>query len=334
MRIFILVFLFAFSLAGCRSGDGNTKKENNPVTTVDSLEIITDMIRSDSSNYQLYLQRAHLNVEQGKIDPAFRDVNAALKLNPQASDTYLLLSDLYFIIGNADNTIGALKKAAELNPHDEIPYVKLAETYLIMKNYSMAQKSIDKALSINVNSARAYFLKGVAFMEQGDTVSAVTNLRVSANMDTAGFAAYMQLASIFQQQHDSAAVDYYKEALKVKPDDEKALFGLARFYQELGRQDEALAYYKKVNELFPENEKAWFNSGYIYLVDKEDYSQAVHFFKQAIYIDPAYVEAVYNLGRTYEAQGKYDEAAVQYRQALELHTNYPLAIEGLNRMHK
>ena len=91
MRIYILVFLLAFSLARCGRRNGNAQKENNTATTVDSLEIVTDMIRSDSSNYLLYLQRAHLNVEQGKIDPAFRDVNAALKLNPQAPDTYLLL---------------------------------------------------------------------------------------------------------------------------------------------------------------------------------------------------------------------------------------------------
>lgn len=334
MRIFILVFLIVFSLAGCQQEGRNTKKENSQLTTVDSLEIVTDMISSDSSDYRLYLLRAHLNVEQGKIDPAFRDVNTALELNPQASDTYLLLSDLYFIIGNADNAIGALKKAAELDPRNEVPYVKLAETYLILKNYSMAQKSTDMALSINVNNADAYFLKGIAFMEQGDTVSAVTNLRISANMDTAAYPAYMQLAAIFQQQHDSIALDYYKEALSIRPDDEKALFGLARFYQELGSFDDALAYYKKVNELFPQVKEAWFNSGYIYLVEKENFDQAIHYFKQAIYIDPAYVEAVYNLGRTYEAQGKYDEAAAQYRQALELHTNYPLAIEGLNRMHK
>jgi superkiller protein 3 len=334
MRIFILVFLFVFSLAGCQSGDRNTKKGKNPVTAADSLEIVTEMIRQDSSDYQLYLQRAHLNVELGKIDPAFRDVNRALELNSQAPETFVLLSDLYFIMGNAEDAIAALKKAAELNPRNEVPYIKLAETYLILKNYSMAQKSTDVALSINVNNEQAYFLKGVAFMEQGDTVNAVTNLRISANLDTNNFAAYMQLAAIYQQQHDSVAINYYKDALKARPDDEKALFGLARFCQELGRLDEALTYYNKVNELYPGNKEAWFNSGYIYLVEKEDYTQALHYFKQAVYVDPAYVEAVYNLGRTYEAQGKYDEAAAQYRQALELHTNYPLAIEGLNRMHK
>jgi len=43
---------------------------------------------------------------------------------------------------------------------------------------------------------------------------------------------------------------------------------------------------------------------------------------------------VYNLGRTYEARGNYKEAREQYRQALKLKTNYPLAIDGLNRLDK
>jgi len=63
-----------------------------------------------------------------------------------------------------------------------------------------------------------------------------------------------------------------------------------------------------------------------------DFEQAKEAFHQAINIDPSYFEAVYNLGRINEETGDYDLARIQYKQALELETNYPLAIEGLNRL--
>jgi len=335
MRIFILVWVFVFAVVACnRNGGASSEKEKKATLSADSIELVTDLIRNDSADFRLYLTRARLNLERGKIDPAFRDVNTALDLNPEAPEAFMLLSDLYFILGNLDNAFSALRKAAELDPANEIPYVKQAEAYLVIRNYSMAQKSADRALSINVNNADAYFLKGVAFIEQGDTASAITHLQISANLDTTKYEAYMQLASVYQQRGDTLAFDYYFSALKIHPDDEKALFGLARFYQDLGRYDEAIGYYGKVNQLYPLSKEAYFNKGYIYLVEEEDFDRAAAAFQQAINIDPSYVKAVYNLGRTYEAQGLYDEAAVKYRQALELHTNYSLAIEGLNRMGK
>ncbi|HDO27438.1 MAG TPA: tetratricopeptide repeat protein, partial [Bacteroidetes bacterium] len=66
--------------------------------------------------------------------------------------------------------------------------------------------------------------------------------------------------------------------------------------------------------------------------EKQEFENAIDAFQQAIAIDPSYVEAVYNLGRTYEAMGQYDKAREQYKLALKLKSNYPLAIDGMNRL--
>ena len=59
---------------------------------------------------------------------------------------------------------------------------------------------------------------------------------------------------------------------------------------------------------------------------------AAQAFRQVIDLNPANVRAVYNLGRAYEAMGRYEEARLQYRRSLKLLTNYPLAVQGLNRL--
>ena len=89
---------------------------------------------------------------------------------------------------------------------------------------------------------------------------------------------------------------------------------------------------EKLNNIYLLNKWAFYNKGYILLVEYELFDEAADAFQQALNIDPSFVDAVYNLGRTYEAQGLYEEAVVKYRQALELETNYPLAIDGLNRL--
>lgn len=334
MRYVILISVLLIALNSC----DQEQKKNSPdeeeryITSADSIEILTELIIKDSSDYNLFLQRAYLNLETGKVDPAFRDVNMALEMEPKAAENFLLLSDLYFVLGNVESAVSALRKAAELDPNNEKAYIKLAETYLVIKNYSMAKKSADIALSINLDNDRAYFLKAIAFLEEGDTTQAITNLKIASNLDTANYQVLMQLGSVYQKLQDTVAFEYYNSALNAKPNDELALFNIARYYQELGSYEEAVVYYEKINAAYPINKLAFYNKGYILLVEYEDFDGATVAFQRAVNIDPAYVEAVYNLGRVYEAQGLYQEAAIKYRQVLELYTNYPLAIEGLNRI--
>jgi tetratricopeptide (TPR) repeat protein len=69
-------------------------------------------------------------------------------------------------------------------------------------------------------------------------------------------------------------------------------------------------------------------------VGEDKYEEAVVFFTKAIEINPNYVEAVYNRGSSFEMLKQYDNARQDYMYALKLVNNYPLAIDGLNRLDK
>ena len=142
MRFLILLGVLTMAFSSCEQQQKNasTEKEERYITSADSIDIMTDLITKDSNDYKLFLKRAYLNLETGKVDPAFRDVNMALEMEPNAPENFLLLSDLYFVLGNIESAVSALRRAAELDPNDERAYIKLAETYLIIKNYSMAKK--------------------------------------------------------------------------------------------------------------------------------------------------------------------------------------------------
>ena len=76
----------------------------------------------------------------------------------------------------------------------------------------------------------------------------------------------------------------------------------------------------------------YFNKGYIYLVEKLDYEHAKKEFEKVLEMDSTSVKAIYNLGRTYEAENQIKKAIYYYRKALKVVPNYPLAIAGLNRI--
>jgi tetratricopeptide (TPR) repeat protein len=330
--LFFLIVLFGI---GCQSKLKDKKDvEKNLSEKSDSLAILTSLIKQDSNNYKLFARRAGNFMLKGQIDPALRDLNKAISINPDNSDLFVLLGDIYFVIGKKDNCLASYKKAYDLDPNNDKPLIKLAETHLIMKEYKQAEKYIELAISQDVNNQKAYYLKGVDLMETGDTANALLNLKIAGNLDSTYYEAFMQIASIYNKLNDSLAIDYYKSALKAIPDDERAMLLLAISYQNNGNFNKALKMYQEVLEINPSNKIAYFNSGYIYMVVKMEFDSAIDKFQHAISIDPSYVDAVYNLGRIYEEQGDNAAARNNYKQALELKTNYKLAIEGLNRLDK
>ncbi len=320
-----------FLLSGC--GPGQTEKQQPVVAAkTDSIEILTQLIREDSNDYRLFYRRALHWMDKGDIDPALRDLMQALELNSKDPQLFLLLSDLYFALESPQNSIDALKKALELDPENQSAFLKLAEIYLLKGEYATAQQYAETVLRLNSENAEAFYLKAIARLEQGDTAGAVNNLKLSARIDTVNFMAFMQLASIYDRKEDTLAIDYYRKALKIRPADEKALFLLAASYQRHRQFEKALDTYAALTARYPNNLNAVFNSGYIYLVELEDYQAAAQEFQRVIELNPKEVRAVYNLGRAFEAMELYKEARVQYRRSLELLPNYPLAVQGLNRL--
>jgi tetratricopeptide (TPR) repeat protein len=327
------LILMSIVFAGCQSRLSDQNQKADAVTqAVDSIEIVTNLIKQDSADSELFEIRSRLFLKNGQIDPAFRDLSYAIDKNPNDPELFILLGDIYFITGQKENCLSSYRKAGALDPKSLVPVLKLAETHLIMREFETAEQFIDIALNMDINNPKAYYLRGIQKMETGDTTLALTNLKIAGNLDSTYYETFMQIGTLYTSLNDTTAIDYYKAALKALPDEERALFMLGFTYQSMGDFEKAIAIYRKVNELYPSNKRAYYNSGYINMVEFRDFEIAKDDFRQAIAIDPSYVEAVYNLGRIYEETGEYDLARNHYRQALELRTNYPLAIDGLNRL--
>ena len=330
--VVFIVALFLLNACGDALNEEDSTSDSNPMSVADSIEMFTHRISNDSSNYELFRERAKLYLKNGQIDPAFRDVNTALELEQNDPETYVVLSDVYFIIGQVKNTTASLKKAIDLDPKNIQNVVKLARTYILLGDFNSAQKYLDYALSLDVDYAEIYYLNAIGKLENGDTAAAITDMKIAGNLDTTFYVSFMHIGNLYTNLHDHEAIDYYRAALTAKPNDEKAMFFIARLYQEYGEFDQSLEMYEKLIVAHPGNQNVFYNMGYINLVELGNLDTAIDAFQTAVTIDPGYADAVYNLGRAYEEKEMYAEARLNYRQVLELRTNYPLAIEALNRL--
>ena len=211
--------------------------------------------------------------------------------------------------------------------------MKLAEIHLYLKEYGQAKLTLKQVIPINDDIAQIYFIQGLVALETNDSVGAVKNFQVAIDKEPDYYAAYIQAGKIYSTQGNPLAIQYLKSAIDLQPKMYEAHYLLGLYYQDHGFLTEAHQEYEfissKIDSTLPE---PYFNRGYIEMVYNNNYSEAAKWFGKAIYWSPEYADAWYNRGFSYELEGKTADAKADYKKAMELQPNFPLAIKGLNRI--
>ena len=330
-----LALLFGFLVfSGCSGPQQDKDIRGNPEKPLDKIEELSEKISQDTTNATLYGERAKLYLGKKMANEALRDLRKAILIDPGQADNYLTLSDAYLMMGKLPNCLEALQKAERLDPKDNEAVLKLAEVYLIMEDYDNTFAYVKKALSLDTKNPRAYFIRGYALMEKGDTVSAIRNMQNAFDQDPHYYEAAVQLGLLYSYHHDPLAEEYYKTAIGIDPNKDAAYYLLGLYYQETGKMTEAVDTYDKLLTIDPEFKEAYYNIGYIDLVHFQDFKHAAEYFTKAIQQDPQYLDAWFNRGYSYELSGNYQDARKDYQKALQIKPNYDRAVEGLNRLDK
>ena len=334
-KIHILFFLISFLFfISCGNERDNNQEKTDNTNQLSELELLNKKILNDSTNAELYNLRAIYYLQNNNINKALRNINKAIQINPQSSDLYLTLSDIYLLMGEIQKCRKSLLKAENLNSKNTNAILKLAELSLILKDYKKTYEYIDKAIKIYKINPLAYYIRGFALLEAGDTSNAIKNFQIAVDQNQDYYDAIIQLGVIYSVKHNKLAVDYFNNALKIKPRSIEALYNLGMFYQEKNDYMKASEYYQNIIQIDSTFKDAYYNIGYLNLVYINDFKTAAEYFSKTINIDPYYVNAYYNRAYCYELSGNLAEARKDYHKTLELETNYQKAIDGLNRLDK
>lgn len=337
MRDKFLIIGLLLLLFGCNGNkpapSETTEESNEPITVTAVIQQYTDSIAMDSTNARLYRNRAKAYFANEQVGAAMMDINQSLKYDPNDIDTYLLLADLYYALGDEANINVTLNKAAEIDQRDPRPLVKLAELNLLQQNYQLSWAYLDKALAISNYNPRAYFVRGMYYIiAQQDTVSALRNFQISSEQDNLFYDPVEQICRIYAEQEPPYALDYIRKAQQQFPDNANARYELALYLQSHGEPEEALRHYDTLLSLQPTNPIVLYNVGYVNFVYLENNEVALDYFNRALQAKPDYLDAYYNKGRVLEQMGKYAQAEEIYKEILKNYPNYELAIDAINRI--
>jgi tetratricopeptide (TPR) repeat protein len=322
------VLIMALSLAACHAGD----KRDGDVGTPGTLADIEKRILADPMNAALFAERARYFEGLDSARSAMNDWNRAIALDSTNIDYHIALADLFYRKVRIPESERVLRKAITMSDQDTEARLKLSELKLIQREYIEAMELANTALRIDPQNAKGYFLKGWIHMEAGDTTLAISSYRTAVERDPAFHDAYLQLGILHAALRDPLAAQYYASALEVRPNSVEAWYGMGMFAQENGQDSLALACYARIKEIAPRDPLGWYNTGYVLLELRNSPMEARPEFEQALRLSPAWPEAYYNRGLTYELDGRLDSALVDYRRALALSPDMTIAAQGLERL--
>lgn len=335
-RTFLFCLGMALLLAACTNGKKQpqvTGPDTEPTAaSKDLVELYSDSIAMDEGRSDLYVSRAHAYINKEQIGAAMMDVTRAIELDPKNMDAFLLLSDIYYLLGDEANITATLNRAQEVDPFDSRPVVKLAEVNLLQQNFDLAQGFIDNALKISTYNPKAYFVRGMIYMAKQDTVSALKNFMISREQDESFFDPQREVCRIYNAQGSPLTESFLRTTVSRFPEEPVVRYELALFLQEHDAPEEALLHYDTLLQMQPDNSRLLFNKGYVYFVYLGDNQQALDYFNRSLESDPSYLDALYNKGHVLEQMGDYVQAKDIYNQVLKQKPNYTLAIDAINRI--
>jgi len=335
MRKFQLVLLS--SIVCLFLSCGNKQKEDKYASMPQELAEIYKKINKNPNDPLLYVELSRYYTNTGRLDSALNNALIAVRLDPNNSDIYVAAADVYFALEYLDVAEEILEKAIVVNAKNNEAYVNLGLLYLSRNKHAQTREILAKAIQLQTHNPQAYYLLAWNYRIEGDTLSAIRNYLIAAEQNSDYFDAYRELGSLYHCKGDPMAIDYYNNALNAKPNDAQSaeiLYKMAMFYQEAGNYEKALERYRMILQIDPHHRNALHNMGWVYLMGEKKYDEAVVFFTKAIQLDTNYIEAVFNRGLSFENLKQYDNARQDYMYSLRLVNNYPLAIEGLNRLDK
>ncbi|WP_116107033.1 tetratricopeptide repeat protein [Lewinella sp. IMCC34191] len=323
------LLLLMLTLLAC--GPDGAAEESTATTGDPGIDRLSEAIRQDPNNANLYGQRASMYYDLDNFDYAIQDLEKALSIDSTNINLHYNLADVYLDYYRSRLALRTLERAVALDPDRLETRLRIAEAQLILKQYEDATGSLNQAVRIDPRNPEAYYLLSQVFAETGDTVRAINSAEEATQIDPDMIDAYLMLGELQAARGNPRAESYYDAAVDINPDDVVAIHARADYYRDQGDLDRAIAQYRRASTIDRQYVAGNFNAGLL-LMEQDSLQRAYNEFNITIMNDPVHARAFFYRGYASELMDDADAARRDYETALRIDPELTLARQGLERL--
>jgi len=256
-------------------------------------------------------------------------------LEKDPTDTYTLevMANTYFQLGRPDEAIAAYEQALQIDPNLSTARSELAVLLIPKGKYEEAFNHIREAQRVKPFNAREYMYIGDALINFGgkfdEGIEYYQNaLKIRPDFDQIQH----KLAAVLQYQgRTREAAHIYEEMLKSNPDDENLSRRMVRIYFDTGETDKAIELLRKFLESHPGDIHTLEQMGSALMMNGKP-DEGIRCFEEMVESNPDSAEAHYKLGCAYEHIKKIEKAITQFKNTLEIDPNSESARKNLDSL--
>ncbi|MFO1511828.1 MAG: tetratricopeptide repeat protein [Verrucomicrobiota bacterium] len=174
--------------------------------------------------------------------------------------------------------------------------------------------------------------EGANLFARGEPLLAIQKFKHALALQPDDEALHFALACAFAKVGDSTNAEReYVEALRLLPDYPEAHNNYGNLLLNSGRMNEAKAHLVEAVNAMPESAEFNNNLG-VLLQRRHETNQAILSFQKAVQCDSNYVDGHYNLGMSYYLRQEPERAAAEFREALRIKPDHKPALRALSRL--
>jgi len=239
-------------------------------------------------------------------------------------------------IGNFRRSEQLLNQFIERYPEYAPAYIFRGGVQIKQGRFQAAVDSLNQAIELDPLNADAYNFLGLALAEQGRFSDAIDAWYTTIELNPGDIAAYNYLASVLQHQHRmEEAIDVQIRLVDKLPSDWTVHINLAELYRLTENYDEAISEIELAFELAPNDQLI---EAFLYRVlgnaldDAGRFEQAEDAYLRSLSLAPNDAICHFDYGLALQRNGQLEQAAEQYRLALEIDADYFPAQERLENV--
>jgi len=328
LRFSILFACISFALTSCNNSNDSSPYEE--LLSRPPYANLTDSIRQNSSDPDLYYRRGMLLYKNKNNAPALADLKTAWSLTKK--EQYAIgISNI--LLDNPDSAISFLRDALKMLPQSIPLHINLIQAYADGQKTNEALIICDKVLQQHPDQVAVLMMKSDLLEQNNDTTGSILTLEQAYHFAPFNEDLCYDLAFKFAQSKNPKVLALCDSLLQHDTIEKKAepWYFKGSYYNNINEKTKALEYFNKAIQSDYSFLDAYMEKGQI-LYDKKKYAEAIDVFQLALKVSAAYADAYYWLGKCQEALGKKEDARLNYQRAYGLDKSLTEAQEAAERL--
>ncbi len=273
---------------------------------------------------QYFVTEGDIQFADGKLHEAIKSYEQAIAMEPENDVPYIRQSKLLVFTGDTAKAVLRAEEAVLLNPNSATNLAEYCEALDWEGDYGRAFDACECAIELDPNNALGYAYLSEVYADQADWVPARKTAEKALEADFQSPEAHHNMGYALEVQgRYREAVEFYENAIKLRPKLAPYYMAAGRNYYWLGQFENAADRFEEAIKLMPTSPSGYDQLAWTFHANGQD-TRAIDALEQAISVDANYARAWGRLGTIYYLRQNYEEALKILPTAITLAENQTL----------